>query len=469
MNIIKGSLWSTADYFLNRLVIAVATNVFIARALSPEKYGIFSTAVTVAQGLWIVADFGLTQYGVREIAQSNSDNASSLFTELLSARLFFSFGVFGAMLLFVWMLPIEPDRKTAFYLAGIYIPAYSFSPDWYLRARLKFKEIFFADFVSSVFLVASLALIVTSPDSITGACSIWALSYAVSTALLLFIVRRQNGAPLFSFDISFRAISAHVRESKFFLFNAILGNLYISIPIYLLAAVVGDVETGYFNASYRLYIYTSSIMLPISHVFYSVLASMQSSGQATKFAEKRGVFQRVIFVMILPAAIITALFGSRIVDFVYGSKFVSASWILPYFSAPILLTALRLAFQVPIAVSGNQRSLAWISFVVLFVSVLTTYYMVSVCGLAGAVYSTILSESIYVFLLVTVCVKLRLVSLEGVLSAIPVKVLPVIIVTSFLLWNWGFSWYALALAAVIYLMSLYFTGELETLRAGTAE
>lgn len=469
-HLFKSSFWAACDYFFNKVVSVVVTQAFIARAVQPEEFGIFSTAVMVAQSLWVLVDFGITRYGIREIAKApDSTRQISIAWELLCIRLANALIVLVGFLCLVLLFFRADNWKAPMAICATSTLVQALTPDYYFKAILAFRMVFLSDLLAAILFVLAVKIMVAGSGDLLLACALWAASSLPAAVLLLKAILIQGGSVVSFLRFDLAASLSHIKETKHFFFAALLDNLYISSPVYLVTSLMGEAAAGYFNASYRLYLYLASIILPISQVFFPILSRTHSIGSASKFLEGRACFQRIVIALMLPAVAVTSLFGRDIVAMIFGSKFEGSSWILQWLSVPLLLSTLRLTFSLPIAASGNQRVLVLISAVLALASAAAGYLLIRLGGIAGIVIAVAASEIAFLMALMIGAKRILSVSIRNIDSGVPWKAMISISFSSLFMWQAGFSVISLAGGSIVYVTLLYILGEWDALMAGMAE
>ena len=62
------------------------TNIYLARTLGVENFGLFTLAQTITFYLWLAVDLGTSMYGIREIAK-NKEHAEDIINPLFRGGL----------------------------------------------------------------------------------------------------------------------------------------------------------------------------------------------------------------------------------------------------------------------------------------------------------------------------------------------------------------------------------------------
>jgi O-antigen/teichoic acid export membrane protein len=462
-SLIENTLWSSLDYLFNRLAIIAVTNIIIARVLSPSNYGIFSTALTLVQSLWIVVDFGITQYGIREAAKTADVAARHrLARGLYSFRLLMALTALLLLVFATLLLPIADQWRFPLILSGLYLFFFSLLPDWYFKANLRFRAIFFSNSISALIYLLLVLLFVNSCDDLNTACFLWAISFLPTSIILLTKIHYMEGRFIrFPGRGSLAKILPHLNESRHFFVLALFSNLYISIPVYLLTALASTESIGYFNANYRIFLLLSSMLLPLSHVFYPVLSGSFSRKGGSDFLNKLNLFQHASQLLILPAILITWLYGHDIILLFYGEGYEVAAWILSYLSIPILFTMIRLPLSNAVAASGNQRFLAVVSILMSIFSLFSGYLLIGNFGLRGAVVSIIIAETLFMISLVSLSIRLLPIPGRKIFSGFSWKVILGIAPSSIIWWRLDFSLPTLFAGMAAYVIFLLLMGEID--------
>ena len=138
---------------------------YIARILTPEGIGRVSFIDSLSYCFVTIAEFGITVYGIREIAQvkHNKDQLRKVVSELVVLHCITS-GItmifYGITVYILWQ-KIQDIRLIFFSVSFLLVNA--FACEWYFWGLEKFKYITIRSFISRLLGIISLFILVKEP------------------------------------------------------------------------------------------------------------------------------------------------------------------------------------------------------------------------------------------------------------------------------------------------------------------
>jgi O-antigen/teichoic acid export membrane protein len=241
-------LWLGLSVALERTVFLLVT-LYLARVLGAAGFGILAAAQALVLGLWLLADLGVSGYGVREVAR-RPERAGEVAAALLAARLVAALGVTAAWWVVTWLLGAGGAVARTGLGCSLYLPAAALGADWVCRGLDRFRWLVAGSVASALSFAALAVALVRRPEDLAVAAGAWAAAQAVGTAVLWLVLARHG--------IVLRPRLAparwwpHLRKSVFFALSGGAGSLFSLLPLLLLGRAVGSVELGLFAGPYRV-------------------------------------------------------------------------------------------------------------------------------------------------------------------------------------------------------------------------
>jgi len=235
------------------------TNIYLARTLGVEDFGLFTIAQTVIYFLWVVVDLGTNMYGIREIAKHKGDSTETI-NSLLSLRISSGVLIFLIYSLVVLLSGMTAGNRYVFLGSGLYLITYSFFTDWVFKGLERFSFLAFGCVLSSVLFLVGTFLFVKSGDDVAYAAFIWSLSYLVGSTSLIYFLYSKLGFR-FRPNFNLRVWLGHFRESFYFIVSGSLMGAYKFFPILLLSFFLLTMRLGSFQPlteSSSLYVVVAS-------------------------------------------------------------------------------------------------------------------------------------------------------------------------------------------------------------------
>jgi O-antigen/teichoic acid export membrane protein len=345
--------WSVISEATGKGVFFVA-NIYLARILGVENFGLFTLAQTVTYYFWLAVDLGTTMYGIREIAK-NKEHAQDIINPLLTLRItagIIIFTLYSFSILFFLRMPLM--NKLTFAGCALYLITYAFYTDWALKGLEKFKYISFGSLASATVFLAAIFAFVKGAHSVIAAAFAWSLAYFFSSASLLILLYKKFGIkykPSFQFSLWLH----HLRESIFFTISGSLMVLYQYIPVLLLSIFFTHYEVGLFAAPHKIITGIGSAGFLIPMAFYPVLSELYLKDRI-KFHKTHRRFQGLMLLLGVPVAVAGSFFSTELVHLIFGIQYAQCVtafriiiWLVP-------LYFLRYTYGSVLFAMGFQRS-----------------------------------------------------------------------------------------------------------------
>lgn len=379
--LLLGDVGSKSVYAL--IIIAVA------RLFGDEGLGVFSFAYALASVSLLLADLGLSQIAVREIAQRPSSTSPFIAT---AAVIKIAATVPALVLLATVAWLARPDSAilhvvlalggaaALLHLAELGYAVFRARQETQWEASIRFGGKVFALGLSLVALAAGGGLLSIALAVLAGA------ALEVSLATWVAVRRFDLGRYLPSYQDCRRVI---VQTSTFLLFP-LLSAAYCRLDLIVLTFLRGDAEVGWYSAAYRVIDFSGFIPVAIAGATLPVLSSLTTQAQRTALA--RAVFAR-LWQVTIPFAFLGMLVAPQVMA-VFGPAFapgVPALHILIWAGA--LLFTYHLAGIMLIALERQAQLTRIVGFAAVLNLILNLIF-VPFWGYLGAAGTTLATEAV---------------------------------------------------------------------------
>ena len=314
--------------------------VLRSRAFGREGIGAYSFALELASTLFIVADYGLSVYLVRELSRKRERLPEYLGTFILLKLAFTALAALGLALVSPAMhldarglavLAVVGCAQAVYYGGELFKAAFA--------AHERLSEVAFAELLykGGVFVLGSLFLAWRWPiERVLGA---FLLSGGVYLAALLILARVRLGLAL-----SLRWDQAIAREAMrgafpFFL-SALLMDLHFSLAVILTRLLHGEAACGVFSVAAKLVSAFSVAGLFYRVSVFPALSRLHHESREEHRALYRSSFKYLSLVFV-PAAAFAGLGAGSIIHTVFGEPFAASIAVLQVMSPAVFLIALR--------------------------------------------------------------------------------------------------------------------------------
>ena len=406
-SIIKASLWLTlSELFFN--LSGYVTHSILGRTLGPAEYGRYGLIITIAtmmvvligRGVPIAMSKYLSEVRKTDPAQVNhikKTGATVQFFIILAttALYYFLAPVFANLLNDPSLVPLFKLSSfiiPTFALASFYVYYFTGTQQFNIQSILKFFRGF-----SKVFFIAILALFFSTKGAIIG----HALA-PLSVFLLAFGIDWRRHKKISKSSTKGKSSETKLPKLKaksllnfawpitlFMLFYEIM----IHIDLYMVKGILqNDTVTGFYNASltigrlpYYAFYFLTIILLPkISET------TAQKADKETKRIMTSAM--RFLFMLIIPAVTLLAVFTPSALDFFYGGDYAPATDALRVLSVGLGFLTVFYILAFVLNGAGKNKIPMWIAFVGLIVNTVLSFYFISSFGIMGAAVATTITS-----------------------------------------------------------------------------
>ncbi|MGZ7068412.1 MAG: flippase, partial [Methanobacterium sp.] len=255
-------------------VLGFFINIYIARYLGAEGFGIISLALAITGIFAIFTDLGLNTLTIRDIARDKSLTEDYI-TNTTIIKIFLSFLTIGLLILTVNIIGYSLEVKYVIYIITLSLIFGAFTSIFnsVFQALQKMEYMSIGNILNSVLLFAGVILGIYYNLNIF----FFAAIYMVANLLVLIY---SSLAYIWKFsiptvDINLSIWKLKLKEALPFGITNIFGSIYYWIDTVMLSIMVGNEVVGWYNAAYRLMfvflsiysVYMSS-MFPVMSKFY---------------------------------------------------------------------------------------------------------------------------------------------------------------------------------------------------------
>jgi O-antigen/teichoic acid export membrane protein len=328
------------------------TCIVLARRLGPSNFGLFTLAQTTIYSFWLLADLGIVNYGIREIARRRG-HEREIINQLYTMRVVAGLLVFVIFVGFLFCRPMLPNKRLAFLDCGLYLLTYAFYTDWIFKGLERFKFLAFGSLISSSWFLVGTLILVKGPGSLTTAALLWSTSFLLGGLSLLFVLHHVVGIR-FRLIIDWKIWWTHLKESLFFSTSSGLLVLYQYLPLLLVSRYFSSFDMGIFAAAYRIILTSNAALALINLSAYPVLSDIHSKSPAAF----KNVFRKYVMIFTVLAVCVGLggeLYGSKVFLTVFGLQYTKAVplfkillWLIPLF-------LLKSSYGLALFSSGMQK------------------------------------------------------------------------------------------------------------------
>ncbi len=369
-------------------------SIYLARELSIDDFGSWNIILAFITYALLISDWGMTQFGVREIAANGSHHDRVLF-QVIKTRLMMQLPL---ALIFLILASLTYDTDLFWPIIYIYpaIIVSTFFLDWYFKATAQLGYSASMRFISSlIFLIAILL------PPYMGKMSLEYITLSKSFSFLIFMI---TGLIFFYFfiDKTFMKripkkiiIAKHKISDGWYLASSFLfSRLYFSADIIIMGLLTSKHEVGIYAGIVLIYnIFTTVrgiIISALSPHFAKTLNDLEN-------LKKMLISWTVLAILLALILLILGFFwGEALIVFVLGEQYLSKESfnVLIVLLVTLLILSINTMFPNLVILIGESKKYQKVTFYAVLSNIGLNFLVIPLYGMVGAALTTLLAEVI---------------------------------------------------------------------------
>jgi len=377
-------------------MLAMATAVILARYLGPEDYGKHAFIISFTYLFMVMADFGLNDLIIRDVARDHS-----LSSHYFSASLVIKAGlsICSILVMYIAMHIIGYSRELILYtmLFSGFVVLITFTNS----ITALFKALEHMEYASLLTVLNSLLLV-----AFVGALAFFKgslLEIILARVLAAFVVAL-CGFMLLSHTVvslKFSTTAAHIRKvagAAFpFLTIGIVNTLYFSLDVIMLSRIKGPEYVGWFTpAANDLFFGLLIIPGAISTVTYPMF-SRHYGESADQLGKTCNFTIKVLTIMGVAISAGTFVLAPRIIRFIYGDKYEESVIVLRIVSLAVSFMFARDPVGYALSAIGRVKTLMWLNVGFLALNAMLNLFFIPRYAHVGAAMTTVVCTFLSIF------------------------------------------------------------------------
>lgn len=331
----KNTLYNMA-YRVFSILLPLVTAPYLARVAGQEGVGLYSYAWSVSEIFVIIGMLGLSDYGVRAVAQAkdDADQLNRTVSEIFRMQL----AVAGATLL-VWLgyvfFAAGQEQQIALHLTLMSVSCLV-NLDWCLMGLDQFKPIALRNTLVKLAAAGAVFLLVKSADDLWLYGLVWSAA-TVAGCLLCWpgVKRRVTFVP-----VTWRGAMQHLKPCAVLLISVLAVRVYRTMDKVMVGALAGMAQNGLYENAEKIIYCLSGFISAIGTVLMPKAAHLLSQGQTEKIRRHMAVSMDVILCMTGAMAFGLAAVADRFAPLFYGEDFAYSGTLM----IPLGFTLMMIGF-----------------------------------------------------------------------------------------------------------------------------
>jgi len=389
--LVKNSLWLfTAEGFSK--IIALGTQIFAARFLGGEGYGIFSFAFAATGAFIVYIDTGLGTFLTREISR-HPEKASAYLQNVFALKWKLSLVTVLALALALTMASLEQISLFSAIAIGLALMINGYA-EMYLSVFRAFERMQVVSILMVaqrvLFFVLGLGVLLWGGDVVLFSCT-----FLLVSVVILLLARLQTAVrlgPTKSTPVTHQA--REIFKGSLPICGLILFTyIYFRIDQVLVFFMLGKLETGWYSSAFKLIETLSLLIASIRFGVFPVLSKTFKEG-SDHYQKIWKETTRYLLLISLPVAVGLILLSSRILGLLYGASFATAGGVLQLLALGFPLLCLNDLASYLLLSQNKTRSVLRIAGSAVVFNVLLNLWLIPKWGMIGAALTATLTQAL---------------------------------------------------------------------------
>jgi|WetSurMetagenome_2_1015567.scaffolds.fasta_scaffold37482_2 O-antigen/teichoic acid export membrane protein len=375
-----------------RMLIGFFVNIWMARYLGPEQFGIFSYVQSFVV-FFTVLTMGLDSIVVRELvkdeARGNELLGTAFWLKLISSSIIFIVLIFA-----VNFTSNDHSTNTMIFIVAFANIFQSFNViDFYFQSKVMNKYIVLANMIAQLLSsILKIILILTNASLITFVWAVVLDSAILACGLIYYYALNQFSIKDWTF--SFKQAKIFLKNGSFFAFTSFMAVLHLKIDQILIKEILGNEAVGQYAAVIRLSELWFFLPVIIARPLYPAIEQAKKVDEKSYFDQLQKLFDTcaiLAYFIIIP----TIILSHWLINILYGTQYSQASNVLIVHVCSLIFTFQRIAGEYWILAENLVYFDITKAFFGLLINIVLNIFLIKKYGIEGAAFSALVSASVW--------------------------------------------------------------------------
>jgi len=410
--LVKNSIWLfTAEGFSK--VIALVTQIFAARFLGGEGYGIFSFAFAATGAFIVFIDTGLGTFLTREVSRHPEKSATYLH-HVFALKWKLSLATSLTLAFGLSMASLQQESLFSAMAIGLALMITGYT-EMYLAVFRAFERMRMVSILMvahrGLFFVLGLAVLLWGGDVV-----LFSATFLLVSVVILILARRQMVTRKgFKKTTLMGQQTVEIFKNSWSICVLILFTyIYFRIDAVLVFFLLGKLETGWYASAFKLIETLSLLIASIRFGVFPVLSKTFKEG-SDHYQKIWHETVRYLLLISIPVSVGMILLAPKILGLLYGASFETAGPALKIMALGFPLLCLNDLASYLLLSQNKTRSVLRIAGLAVVFNVLLNLFLIPKWGLTGAAWTATLTQglvfSAYYFRVREICGRTKLLTL----------------------------------------------------------
>lgn len=396
-------------YQVLAVITPLITSPYVSRVLGAEGLGEYSFAWTNALYFTLFAMLGVTNYGVRAIAnvQNIKEKRSEVFWNIYAIQAFMSMAMIAIYIVYIFLF-VKNDKIPAITQTMIIFACF-FDVNWYFFGVEKFKLTVTRNIIIKIATVLCVLAFVNRTTGVVGYCLVMSMGTFLSNFVLFPFLKSE----IIFVKPSWRNIKTHIRPNLVLFIPVLASSVFHIMDKTMLGIISGKTELGYYMNADKVINIPIGIVTGLGIVYLPRITAMRNETDEPEIKVALYKSFELHSFLIFSLAFGLAGIAFEFSPLFFGPGFDPCASLIIAFAPVFIVKSYANYFRTNILIPFNkekQYTIAVISGA--FVNLIANAILIPHYQALGAVFGTILAEtSVFFIQLYRLPIKLRKITL----------------------------------------------------------
>ena len=402
----KNTSWVFVEKII-RLAVGLFVGVWVARYLGPERFGLLSYAQSFVGLFTVIASLGLDGIVVRELVKNNNLNDEIIGTAFW-LKVIAAFGVLLILSIAINLTSNDTYTNILIFIIASATIFQSFNVvDFYFQSKVMSKFVVYVNIIS-LFLssIVKITLILNQASLVAFAWAILFDSFILACGFIYFYIKKNLKFKIKNLKLKIKTATSLLKDSWPLILSGITISIYMKIDQVMIKEMMNAEAVGQYAAAVRLSEVWYFIPVTIAASLFPAIINAKKVSEKLYYRRLQKLYDLNFFVaLILGLPVI--VFSNFIVELLYGQQFNQSAQILSIHMFCGFLVFMGVVRGKWMLNENLQRYDLFIHIIGAIANIIFNYIFISLLGIRGAAYGTLLSYIFTLFFSSLIIKKIR--------------------------------------------------------------
>jgi len=380
-------------------IFSYVLRIYVARTYSVEDYGLLYSMLAFFSFVLILVDVGLFQSMVKKVAEFRFKNDEQSIKNLIYTafilQTIFAIIVSIILLIFSKYINLHFFHNANFLLFYIFI-------FWILTYPLLYFVVAYmlgyekttwwaiSELIKVAFILLVSIIVFAFNQSIISVFIGYALTN-IFLMILFFMIKTKFFIPL-NFHFKLRLIYPELLKYGLYIVIAGFSTVILTqTDTLMITYFLGLREVGIYQAAIPLATTLTTLIAPITAVLLSRISNLWVQKKTREIESLFSLVQKYILILILPIALILALFAKLVLTILFSNQYITATNPLIILSFAFMVSSFSAIITYTLISIEEAKKVMYIVIFGAIINLFGNYFLIHLFNITGAALSTLLS------------------------------------------------------------------------------